>query len=333
VVHRDIKPGNLLLDERHHVHVADFGVASASGLDSFTKTGTILGTAGYMSPEQATGRRATPASDRYALAVVAWELLTGQRPFASPNPTSEAAAHANAPIPSIRAANPRLPSALERVFQRALAKDPEARHQTAAAFVADLRRALRDGGEGDGWPRPTRALPPPPPRLASRGHRWWLPILLALLAGAGAFAAYLGTQSGSKHGSSPPARTVVRTVTRPGTTVQQTVTAPAATQPSASPATPSTAAGAALNDAGYLRMQAGDYVAALPLLEQAVQRLQGTGVIDEAYADYNLAFTRYALGDCTDVLVLLDRAQSIEGHKRPIDDLRKQATKACGKRG
>src|SRR6478752_10248553 len=88
IVHRDVKPGNLLLDERGHVKVADFGIASAAGLDSFTQTGTILGTAGYLSPEQARGEQSGPASDRYGLAVVAWELLTGRRPFAADSPTT-----------------------------------------------------------------------------------------------------------------------------------------------------------------------------------------------------------------------------------------------------
>src|SRR5207302_6693256 len=81
VVHRDVKPGNLLLDREGNVHVADFGIASATGMQALTMTGTILGTAGYLSPEQAQGDRATPASDVYALAVVAFELLTGDRPY------------------------------------------------------------------------------------------------------------------------------------------------------------------------------------------------------------------------------------------------------------
>src|SRR5215475_8539816 len=113
VVHRDVKPGNLLLDQSGDVHVADFGIASAAGLHPLTLTGTVLGTAGYLSPEQARGDRATPASDRYALAVVAYELLSGRRPFESDTPTAEAAAHVQAEVPSI---SPQL----DFVFRRAL---------------------------------------------------------------------------------------------------------------------------------------------------------------------------------------------------------------------
>ncbi len=317
IVHRDVKPGNLLLDGQGHIHVADFGIASASGLESFTQAGTILGTAGYLSPEQAAGQRATAASDRYALAVVAWELLTGRRPFQADTATTEAAAHVTAPVPSIHEANPELPPALDAVFRRALAKDPAARHATAAELVGELRRALHDSA-GDTWvvPAPTRALPPP--RRARR--LWWLPLLLVLLAAAGVAIALLATRGGSKH--PPQSRTIVRTVTQQATTVQQTVTAPPTTAPSGT-------GGAALNDAGYAKMQAGDFGGALPLLEQAVQQLSGSGQLTEAYADYNLAYTRFQLGQCTDVLSLLDQAQAIEGHNKPIDDLRHQAHKTC----
>jgi uncharacterized protein with von Willebrand factor type A (vWA) domain len=77
-------------------------------------------------------------------------------------------------------------------------------------------------------------------------------------------------------------------------------------------------------------MRAGDYAGALPLLEQAVQKLSGTGSTSEAYADYNLAYTRRALGQCTDVLALLDRSQTVQGHRKEIDHLRKEAQKRCG---
>ena len=76
-------------------------------------------------------------------------------------------------------------------------------------------------------------------------------------------------------------------------------------------------------------MQQGDYAGALPLLEQAVEKLTGSGAITEAYADYNLAYTRRKLGDCTDVLQLLDRSQSVQGHRKEIDALRHEARRAC----
>src|SRR4051794_10464632 len=170
VVHRDVKPGNLLLDRAGNVHVADFGIASAAWMPSLTVTGTILGTAGYLAPEQALGEATSPASDRYALAVVAYELLTGSRPFARESPTAEAQAHASAPVPSASARG-NLPPEVDRVFQRALAKRPEQRYATCADFVSELRTALA------GAPTETRARtaataplprPAPPPRTSTR---------------------------------------------------------------------------------------------------------------------------------------------------------------------
>jgi serine/threonine-protein kinase len=321
IVHRDVKPGNLLLDDRGSVKVADFGIASAAGLDSFTRTGTVLGTAGYLSPEQARGERATPASDRYGLGVVAWELLTGSRPFEAATPTAEAAAHAASPVPPITAANPSLPRGYDAIFARALAKDPARRPATAAELVGDLRRGLVDDA-GDTWVSPV-APPHPPPRAPRRGR--WPVALVALLAVAGVVAAVLATRG--SHRAEP---TVVRTVTRPGTTVERTVTTRPASPTTTAAAAPTTAAsGTSLNDEGYARMQAGDFAGARPLLEEAVAKLDGSGSLAEAYADYNLAYTRFALGDCTDVLALLDESRRIQGPRHEIDALRRDARKRC----
>jgi serine/threonine-protein kinase len=356
VVHRDIKPANLLLDSEDRLHVGDFGIASAAGLDSFTETGTILGSAGYLSPEQARGERATAASDRYSLAVVGFELLAGERPFAAASTTVEAARHVTDPVPPIHDVNPDLPAALDRVFQRALAKDPADRYPTAADFVAELRSALHEDAGTTGWilpaaPMPTAVTAVVPPAATTthppvstgaprRTPRWLVPLLLLLvLLAAGLAAAVAATRSGPHHraAAKPRAVTVVRTVTQPGQTIEQTVTAaapPPATTPSTSSAPPATpaanASGTDLNSEGYAKMQAGDYSGALPLFVRAVQQLNGTGSLDEAYADYNLAYTRFRLGQCTDVLALLDHSQQIQGHRTEIDALRRDAHKACG---
>src|SRR4051794_7981385 len=124
VVHRDIKPGNLLLDDHERLAVADFGIARVAWEDQLTLTGQVLGTAAYLSPEQAMGETASAASDRYALAVVAYELLTSTRPFEAEHFAAQARAHVEDPVPpaSSRAVVDLSP-AVDAVLERGLAKD------------------------------------------------------------------------------------------------------------------------------------------------------------------------------------------------------------------
>ncbi|MHB0980065.1 MAG: Stk1 family PASTA domain-containing Ser/Thr kinase [Thermoleophilia bacterium] len=152
VVHRDIKPQNMIVDDEGRVKVTDFGIARAGSASSMTETGSILGTAHYLSPEQAQGGYAEAASDLYALGVVMYEMATGQLPFTGDNPVTIAMRHVNeAPTPP-RALAPDVPENIERIILRALAKRPEQRYLTAAAFLEDIYRAQR--GE-------SVALPPP----------------------------------------------------------------------------------------------------------------------------------------------------------------------------
>ena len=327
VVHRDVKPANLLLDASGRVRVADFGIASAAGMDAMTKPGTVLGTAGYLSPEQARGERAGPATDCYALAVVAYELLTGERPFRRDSATAEAAAHINDPVPSVCARRTELPCELDPVFERALAKDPARRYSTCGELVAELRHALDDaaGRTRVATPPPRTAVTAPLRRARSRVSVLAALALLALLGGGAALAMLALGGDGKRQ-----AQTVVRTVTAEGKPTVKTVTEPApTTAPTTQPAPPSSQSGAALNDAGYTKMQAGDYQGALPLLEQAVQTLQGTGSVTEAYADYNLAYTRLKLGNCDGVSDLLARSEAVQGHRSEITHLRNDARKSC----
>jgi eukaryotic-like serine/threonine-protein kinase len=185
VVHRDVKPANLLLDEQGTLHVADFGIATAVGSAELTLTGTVLGTAGYLSPEQARGEPATPASDRYALAVVAFELLTGERPFG------------HAP-----------PAGREAVFQRALADEPALRFETCAAFVDALCAPHTDTSR-------TRVLPTPGRRRGPRRRTVVLAALAVPLAAGGALAASLASSGRHAQSAPPPPRTVTVTTTAP----------------------------------------------------------------------------------------------------------------------
>jgi serine/threonine protein kinase len=310
VVHRDVKPANLLVDRQGHVHVADFGVASAVGLDSLTQTGTVIGTAGYLSPEQAQGQPATAASDRYALAVVAFELLAGERPFQNASSTAEAAAHVLAPIPEVSERARGIPPDVDRVFERALAKDPAHRYPSCARFVSALRRAFSDA-EG------TTQVVPSAPATYARGSRKALPLLLGLLALAGAAAAAIVATNDGSH------QTGRVTITQHGTTVVRTVTAQRPAAPQQRPSSTPSPSAQALALQGYDKLKAGDYRGAVPLLEQAAQRLQGSGTIDEAYNDYNLAYALARTSGCSDrVRQLLDASEAIQGHRTEIDRLR-----------
>jgi eukaryotic-like serine/threonine-protein kinase len=339
VVHRDVKPGNLLLDSEGHVKVADFGIATAAGLHSLTQDGTVLGTAGYLAPEQARGSRATAASDRYALAVVAYELLSGQRPFERESPTAEATAHANEPPPPITSVAPHLPGALDPVFARALAKDPGGRFETCGEFVDAIRRAMRQDAATTRIVAPPAPVPVPSPAAAASRRRVPWPllagiVLLLALAGVGLAAALNADDPQTVERTvTGRGRTVERTVTSRGRTVTvTTVTTTSRSEPtsSASSSSPSSGSASALNDQGYALMQQGDFRSALPLLEQAVAAAEGTGSLTEAYADYNLAYTRMQLGSCEGVLALLDRSQQVQGERKEIDRLRREAERTCG---
>ena len=317
VVHRDVKPGNLLLDKENSVRVADFGVASAAGLASLTVTGTVLGTVGYFSPEQAQGERATPASDRYALGVVAYELLAGRRPFEAESPTAEAAAHVHAEVPAISDETD-VPRELDAVFERALAKDPSRRYESCAELVAAIRRALQ--------PDTAEALPRFRRRASSRSPAPALVaafILAAALAGAGLAA--IVTNRGDEEG----ARERVVTRTLQGTTIRQTVTQKPAPEPppppppaTPPPPPPSSSSGVALTDQATNLLERGDYPGAERAARQAVAALQGSGELYEAYAEYDLGAALAGLGRCQEALPHLARSEAIQGSRADIRRVR-----------
>lgn len=142
VIHRDLKPQNILMDKRGNIKIADFGIAVALNQSSITQTNSVMGSVHYMSPEQTRGGLVTKQSDIYSLGIILYELITGTVPFNGDTPVSVALKHAQEPIPSIRKKDKSVPQALENVVLKATAKDPRDRYASAQAMKADLDSSL-----------------------------------------------------------------------------------------------------------------------------------------------------------------------------------------------
>jgi serine/threonine-protein kinase len=205
VIHRDIKPANVMITREGKVLVMDFGIARLiSGPETAPQTSAVLGTASYLSPEQAQGHSVDARSDIYALGVVLYEMLTGRPPFTGDSPMAIAYKQVNATPPAPSSANPDVPPELDAVVMRALSKNPANRYQTGLEFAEDLERArtggqvlatplLPAGGEATqviSRPQPTSVLPPQDRERGTPRKAWvgaLLAVLIMALLAAGAY--------------------------------------------------------------------------------------------------------------------------------------------------
>lgn len=194
IVHRDIKPHNVLVTDEGAVKVTDFGIARAQGGTTVTQTGVILGTAHYISPEQAKGSEADHRSDLYSVGVVLYELLTGKTPFEGENPVTVALKHTSEPPTLPRILKPDTPEDLEAITLKAMAKNPAQRYQSARAMEEDLGNFIK----GLNVDAPTieeartMIIPDTQPGIPIKKRRWlrWIiaAVLLALVGGVGYLA-------------------------------------------------------------------------------------------------------------------------------------------------
>ncbi|HMD81934.1 MAG TPA: serine/threonine-protein kinase, partial [Anaerolineales bacterium] len=186
IVHRDIKPDNVLFDETNHPYLTDFGIAKLTESAVSATGGGSMGTPAYVSPEQAQGAKVDSRADIYGMGVMLYEMLTGKKPYDADSPMSVAVRHITEPVPDILQDRPELPIDVDTVIRTAMAKDKEDRYPTAA----DMARALSRAAFGDNRTTPVNSTVLNKPNNSSRSRRRTLIIAGAglLIAIAGAFA-------------------------------------------------------------------------------------------------------------------------------------------------
>jgi predicted Ser/Thr protein kinase len=276
LVHRDVKPANILVTADDRAYLSDFGVAKELASAGTTRTGSFVGTIEYSAPEQIEGRAVDARTDVYALTCVLYECLAGTAPFHRSSDLAVLNAHLHATPPRLTLATPTLPHALEPVVAKGLAKSPLDRHPSCGELIAAARAAMAAE-----------------PRVHHRRLALSV-VVLAAVALAGAAAALLVHSLAFAQGTRTT--TVVRPATRP---------------PSLDRLLIKSVDAITLNDAAFALITAGQYARAVPFARRAIREAQ-LGTATRGYATFNLGLALLKTGRCADSLTYLRRALKIE---------------------
>jgi eukaryotic-like serine/threonine-protein kinase len=376
IVHRDVKPANVLVRDDGVTKLADLGIATASDGTKITRSGIVLGTAAYMAPEQLEGRTLGPAADIYALAAIAFEALSGKKPREGTTPMEIAHKIATEGPPDLSDAWPNAPRAAAGVLKRGMALDPDDRPESAGQFARELAEALKDEptktaptrrflrkqpvaaaaatDNGHDTPTPTpRSAPaalPAKPRgggptnRARRRPSLLVPVLaIALIALAGAAiagAVLSGGDDNSSSSSNTPSTPVKKKEPAKKEPAKKKAEKPkkekaAAPAPAPAPAEDNStsydpARGAQLNSEGFALMNQGNYDAAIPKLQEAVDSFPpGTADVNYAYALFNLGKSLRLAGRYDEAISVLEQRLKINNQtgtvQRELDLAKQQA--------
>jgi serine/threonine protein kinase len=293
LVHRDVKPANILVGDDDRAYLSDFGVAKELASGGTTRTGTFVGTIEYCAPEQIEGRAVDARTDVYALACVLYECLTGTTPFHRPSEVAVLNAHLHTPPPKLTRVAPELPPALEHVLAKALSKSPLDRYASCGELVAAARAAASE--------RHVHRL-----RLAASLS------VLAITAAAGAAGA-LGIHALTE--ADPQSVMVTETVADDlAANLYKSED------------------GRTLNDVAYALIRARDYRRAVPFARKAVARSE-LGTVTRTYATFNLGLALVQVGRCAEALPSLRRALTLEPWRRNDIRPFIEKAQSCGRAG
>jgi serine/threonine protein kinase len=281
LVHRDVKPANILVGDGDRAYLSDFGVVKEIAGNGTTKTGSFVGTTEYCAPEQIEGRAVDARTDVYALACVLYECLTGEPPFHRDSEVAILNAHLKAPPPKLVKAAPELPQALDQVIAKALSKSPLDRYGSCGELVAAARAAAAE--------------------RRVHGRRLAVSLGLLVVAALAGAAVALGVRSlvssGSGHTASPP---------------------PPPVKPSIGSVLLKSSDGPTLGNIAFALIEQHHYEDAIPFARKAIKEaLPGTTTL--TYATYNLGVALFHVGRCKEALVQLRKALPLEiPEQRPI---------------
>jgi serine/threonine-protein kinase len=337
IVHRDVKPANVLLGKDGSVKLADLGVGIATDNTRITQSGQVLGTPAYMSPEQVDGAKPTPAVDIYALGAVAYEMFAGEKARKGSTPLEVAHRVATEPPPDLRSVWRDAPPGAAAAIKRAMAHDPAGRPKSAGEFVAQLSAALMPTRTAATTPLTQRTMAMGPvPRQSRSAPSWLLPAALLAIVGIAVLVVVLSSTGGSPKPVASHSKTHHHKTHKAKTNTTAQTTQPSATPPPATSSTPATQSSpSAMNDQGKALIDSGRPAEAIPILQKALASFPASerSSLVYGYTLFNLGDAYLKSGDPAKAIPYLQQRLQWNDQRDVVEAELQQAMQQAGVKG